>query len=132
MLSAGTAPAGAVCIEGVPLEGLAQVYPLIFEGEVTALPGEVVLGDEDLPYPYVGLRVRLTVARVWQGDPGEAIEIAYTDHTGQMRGRFNLRERFVVWAEKHDGRWLTSDCAPTIERDLASPEMLAFLAKLKK
>ena len=131
-LSAGTD--SAACIVGIPLDKVAESHPLIFEGEVAGIPGEIVLSTADLPpgVARTGLRVVWSVAKVWRGDPGKSIETVYTDHAGQIHGRFRKGQRFVVWASMHEGRWQTSDCAPTIERDQATPGMLAFLDRLKK
>ena len=129
------APAGAACITGIPLEQLEPEYGLILEGTVTYIPGEIVLKTEQMahgPVVWKGLRVWFKVTGVWKGKPGTDIEIVYTHHAQDMHGRFNEGQPFIVWAYTREGRWQTDDCAPTTERALATPEMLAFLERLKK
>ena len=130
-----TAPAPGVCIVGIPLEKVESEYGLIFEGTVTYIPGEVVLETTELARGLVewkGLRLWFKVDRVFKGTTGTDVEITYTHHAGQYQGRFNEEERFIVWAYQRNGRWGSDDCAPTVERILAPPEMLAFLDRLKK
>lgn len=135
-LAGSSAPPPAVCIVGLPLAKLAESYPLIFEGEVADEPAEIVVKTERTAegptLRWLGLRMRMHVHNVWAGAAPESIEVVYTHHAQDIHGRFDKGERFIVWAERRDGRWMTSDCAPTIERRHATPEMLAFLERLKK
>jgi hypothetical protein len=103
-----------VCVGGIPLEKLILDHPLVFEGEVIEVPGEIVLTSGDPASGeahWNGLRVRFRVDKVWKGDPGGT---------------------FIVWAYQWLGRWQTNDCAPTVERPLAGHDMLAFLDRLKR
>lgn len=126
---------GAACVSGIPYAELEPAHGLIFEGTVTYIPGEVELQSTVMAQGTVnfkGLRVWLKVDRVWKGEPGSDVEIVYTHHAQQIHGRFHVGDTFIVWAYKRHDRWMTNDCAPTIERSRADAPLLSFLEGLRR
>lgn len=69
---------------------------------------------------------------MWKGEPGSVLEIVYTHHTQQIHGRFNVGDPFIAWAYKRHDRWMTDDCAPTVEKSRAGAPLLSFLERLRR